>query len=527
MTEARGGERRPLPTGRMDSSARSWPWSPLFLLVQLAACACPAYADSWNFKPALSAIETYTDNIGLVSDNLRQTERITQIVPRFALNAATPRFRLNAVYEPELTYYAYSTREDRVFQRGQAVGTLELVPKSLFLEGGAKEDQYHVTLTTGPFNIGNVSSTSDLASIKTRYLSPYLRYAIGSAARGEVRATHSEWEGTGQNVLADNTADKVNLRLENGPAQKRFTWGLDYSKETITYVVQQQTTSEESKLGARLAITPSVGLQGIAGYESYDPGVGGLVSKGNRWGAGLDWSPGPRTRISGMAGKRLEHDSYQFEFRHRTRLTNWSATYSEDVTTTRSQFFVPETASTASTLDQLFAAQYPDPIERQKAVQDFIAKSGLPPSLTSPQNFFTDVFFRQRTWNASTGWLGSRNSVVLSAFWQERDVLFSGVQASSGDFASTDSIRVSGASMAWGLRLTPHTNWNVNAGRSRQIFLDTNRVDDFTYARLGLTQQFQQKIYGSLEYRWQRNESTVTNLGYTEHAAIATIRVRY
>ena len=133
---------------------------------------------------------------------------------------------------------------------------------------------------------------------------------------------------------------------------------------------------------------------------------------------GFDWTPTPRTRLAATAGQRLGDETYSFEFSHRTRLTTWNVTYAEDVTTSREQFFVPATQSTAGALDQMFLSQYPDPVARQKAVQEFIARMGLPPSLGAPVNFFSDQLFLQKRWLASAGLQGIRNTLVATAFWE-------------------------------------------------------------------------------------------------------------
>ena len=106
------------------------------------------------------------------------------------------------------------------------------------------------------------------------------------------------------------------------------------------------------------------------------------------------------------AGRRLGDETYSFQFSHRTRLSTWNVSYAEDVTTSREQFFVPATQSTAGALEQMFLSQYPDPVARQKAVQEFIARMGLPPSLGSPINFFSDRLFLQKRWLASAGLQG-------------------------------------------------------------------------------------------------------------------------
>jgi uncharacterized protein (PEP-CTERM system associated) len=528
MAEARAGARRPRQAGPADGVSRRAQLRLLTLLAALLALlARPASGNNWEVATSLSVVETYTDNISLVLDAAKQSDWVTQVTPGISITSEGPRLRLRASYAPEFAYYAKGTNEDRVFQRGRAVGNLELADKLLYIEAGANIDQYPVTLQ-GPLSISNVNTTGNRATTSSSYVSPYLLRDFESVAKGEARFTHTVVKASEQTVLSDSEANRANLRLESGPAYKRLTWDLRYFGEEIVYESGQETLSEVFTASSRLLITRNVGLLAQAGYESYDPGISALVSEGPRWSAGLEWTPTPRTRIAGTAGKRLDDDAYTFEFRHRTRLSTWSASYNEDVTTSRSEFFVPETASTASTLDQLFATQYPDPVARQKAVQEFIARTGLPPSLGAPVNFFSDLLFRQRSWLGSLGIRGARNTLLANVFWAARDVLLGGVILPvSGDFAASNSIRLTGASLAWGWRVTAQNTWNVTAGHTRDEFIDSGRVDDLSYVVTGLTRQFQPKLSGSLHYRWLQRESTISALSYSENAAIAALEMKF
>ena len=262
-------------------------------------------------------------------------------------------------------YHAQTEREDKVFHRGNAVGTLELADELLFLEAGARVDQYDISLQ-GPLTTSNVNITGNRATAATAYVSPYLRRDFGSAARAEARFTYSAWESDeDQPTLPDNTARRVDLRLTNGPAYRLLTWDVAYRGEAIKYDTQQETTSEVLTANARGSITSTVGLLLQAGYERYDTGLPEVIEE-PRYSAGLDWTPTPRTRLAATAGQRLGDETYSFEFRHRTRLTSWNVRYAEDVTTSREQFFVPATQSTGGALDQMFRSQFPDPVARKR-----------------------------------------------------------------------------------------------------------------------------------------------------------------
>jgi uncharacterized protein (PEP-CTERM system associated) len=499
-----------------------------FLAALLVLCGGAARADKTEVTPSLSLSQTYTDNVSLAPEGSRLSDSITQLVPGISIASTGPRLRFSASYAPELLYYSKLDREDTVFHRGNAVGNLELAEKLLFIEAGAKVDQYDVSLQ-GPLTTSNVSVTSNRATTTSSYVTPYLLHDFGSAARAEVRHTYSVVRADEQTSLSDSEANRTLVRLTSGPAYRRFTWDTAFTRETIRYdETRQETTSDVYTAGARRLISPSVALLARAGYESYDSQVTGLVLDGSRWSAGFEWTPTPRTRLAATAGKRFDDDVYGLEFSHRTRLTTWSASYSEDITTARSEFFVPETASTAGTLDQLFAAQYPDPAERQKAVQEFIARSGLPPSLNAPVNFFSDLLFVQKRWLASVALQGARNTLIANAFWETREALPGGAALpTSGDFTASSSIRLAGTSLAWNLRVTPRNTWNLSAGYTRNEFLDTNRVDDYTYIRAGFTRRLQPRLSGSLFYRRQENESSQGVNVYVENAVVASVQATF
>jgi uncharacterized protein (PEP-CTERM system associated) len=292
-----------------------------------------------------------------------------------------------------------------------------------------------------------------------------------------------------------------------------------YSGEKIEYDTRQETTSEEFTASGKRLITRTVSLLALAGYERYDTGIAAALED-SRWSAGFEWTPTARTRLAMTAGRRLGDETYSFQFDHRTRLSSWKVSYAEDVTTSREQFFLPTTQSTAGALDQMFVSQYPDPIARQKAVQDFIARTGLPPSLGAPINFFSDQLFLQRRWLASAGLHGLRNTLVGTAFWEERRELAGGTAV--GDFVVSGSIRTSGASLAWGLRLTARNTWNLLAGYNRSQFLDSGQANDFVYLQAGLTRQFQPRVSGSLYYRLQDQD-----IQYRENAGVASLLMTF
>jgi uncharacterized protein (PEP-CTERM system associated) len=493
--------------------------------VLFTVLACPAgWAAKWDIVPTLSVLESYSDNIALSDDASKQSDWVTTAVPGIRINATGARLRFNLNYAPEIVYYAHSRDDIEVFNKGSAVGVAELAKQFLFIEGGALVNQYDIS-PAGPITTSNINITGNRATVGNYYASPYVRSSAGSQVQAEARYTYSLSKSDDEPQLVDSAGNAINLRLTSGPAYKLFTWNLSYHKENIEYtgtVQDQDTKIEVSSAAVRRMITYTLALTAQGGYDYYKRGALVPASEGWAWNVGMDWTPSPRTRLAAAVGERFYGDYYSLEFTHRTRLTTWSAGYNQTITNTRSEFFIPSTSSTAAYLDTLFSTQIPDPVARQKAVENFIARTGLPPSLASPINFFTTQLFIAKRWQASVGILGVRNVVIANVFNEDKDGL-------AGDLVlpnSPNATKQTGTSLAWNWRMTPKNTLNTSGAYIRVETPFLGQVDRYSYAGLSLTRQFQPRLTGALGYRRQQNDPEFGS-GYTENVGYASIRMQF
>src|SRR6266446_1539281 len=111
-----------------------------------------------------------------------------------------------------------------------------------------------------PLATSNVSATGNRSTVKTYFASPYLRHDFGSDVHAEARFTESVVNSDDASTLSNSVADRINLRLNSGPAYKLLTWNLDYVRENIDFDSAQDISSEVVTAGARRLITPTVGL---------------------------------------------------------------------------------------------------------------------------------------------------------------------------------------------------------------------------------------------------------------------------
>jgi uncharacterized protein (PEP-CTERM system associated) len=75
--------------------------------------------------------------------------------------------------------------------------------------------------------------------------------------------------------------------------------------------------------------------------------------------------------------------------------------------------------------------------------------------------------------------------------------------------------------------MTARNAWNLATGYSRNEFPNTGEIAYLTKVTMGLTRQFQPRLSGSLNYRFQQNDSNFSASDYTENAVIATLRMRF
>ncbi len=471
----------------------------------------------------LSIEETYTDNVGLARQGAERSDWITRLRPAISVNHTAARMRLSGAFAAEARH-SLQTGNVSINPQLNASGNAELIPHLLFLDASALISQQNISLLAAQSD-SNVNNTGNRATTKSFFVSPYLRHAFSNIAQGEARLRYSTVSSdASSSSLANSQSTGMGLRLASGPSFKLYTWSVAYDSDTIDFSgAQDITTQKISATGTRL-LTPQVRFISTVGYDKNDYVTAGPSPSGMFWSSGVEWTPTPRTRLSATTGKRFFGTTRALDFSHRTRLTVWGASYGEDVTSARQQILVPTNVETAGFLDTLFLSAFPDPAIRQQAVQAFIAQTGLPPTLAVPVNFFTNQYFLQKRLQASFGILGVRHNVLASVFRSTRtpqDI------SPSGDFAATSSVEQTGANVNWNWRWSPQTASNVNVGYTRSEFSGIGRQDNLTFIRVGLSRQFESRLFGTLSYRRAQNDSDQSASGYTENALTATLSMSF
>jgi uncharacterized protein (PEP-CTERM system associated) len=502
--------------------------APLAIAAMLLSSECRA---DWKFTPQVNLRESYSDNVNNQTDNLARSSWVSEADPGFSLTDNSPRLRVSASGEWRL--YAYSQKalsnvhdSDRFYR---ANAQAKLIEELLYLDGDASESRQAISafgpLTNNPF------SSANNTRISTWRISPYLRHRFGSSADLTVRYARDSVDagvnGIGTSLASTRTADLV-----SGPQYTALTWNLSYNHQDLNSRFGGRSSSENDLGGVRWNLGRTFGLTASVGYDKYAYPSLNEREDGRSWSGGFVWTPSTRTSVQASVGHRYFGKTGSLDSSYRTQHSIWALTYNDGVTTTRSQFLLPAAVDTAAMLDHLFANAFPDPVQRQQAVQAYIAATGLPPTLADSINFLSNRYFRERRLQGAVTFKGARSDLVLTVFRDQRNALSRPQDDSAlgGNALATvnDNVRQRGANAHFDYRLSTRTEATAGLYVTRAQSLTTGLASTSRALQLGMTRRFDAKTYGSLELRHTAGRPDPGAPGsYHENAIAATLSVLY
>ena len=138
----------------------------------------------------------------------------------------------------------------------------------------------------------------------------------------------------------------------------------------------------------------------------------------------FQWSPTDRTQVGGFWDHTFFGSSYSLQVSHRLPNAALSANVSRGINSyPQLALAIPAGASVTQFVDAAFTTRIPDPAERAQAVDQFLARTQLAPTLASPVNFYATSLTLQDAANLSLVLIGMRNSVGLSVFYLKSEAI--------------------------------------------------------------------------------------------------------
>ena len=489
-------------------------------------CEHHAVAAEWVFAPSISARETYSDNVNLQPSGKEQAGFVSEITPHFELHGIGRRLKLNATYSLDEVLYQQGSTHSSLRHELASDLTAELVDEWLYFDAKASVSQQSINVF-GPTVFNNINATGNRAEIRTLSLSPYVRHRFSDFAKSELRYTHNATQ-ISSSALPDTQNDAVSFVTSSGPFFANTTWGVALNRQNTRYANASSSTVDSETVNVRHLLIPTFAITGSAGYERYKYPFATNPAEGSSWTAGVAWRPSERTAIDASAGHRFFGKTFSVLASLRARHTVLQASYNEDITTTQGQFQSQTSVDTAKLLDGLFATTITDPIKRKSAVDAVIRDNQLGTTISTPVNGFTTRFFLQKAFQASLGFNGVRNTVLLSIFDTSRQsqngqpttVLPNPASNALVDGADNRQI---GASGSWIWQIAPLSTANFLVTTNRIHAANSTRTERSQLASASLSHQFSRHVRGSVGVRRAQQHGSDSNSNLTENALFAAV----
>lgn len=486
----------------------------------------PVQAAEWDFRPSVEVRESYSDNVRLQPVGQERGDFVTEVIPRFSLTGTGRRLKLSADYAVDGLFYKRDSSQNNVLHDLRGTVTAEIIDDLFYFDGKTSVSQQNIG-AFGPQTLDNINTSAGRAEVRSISLTPILRHRFSDVARAEMRYSLDRFE-TDNAELENTRTDRLSFVLGSGPAFQNIEWGLLYSDEK-THYARSGTVDITTYFGSlRYNVLPTFALTATGGHETYGYVTTKNRSQGVLWTVGFSWRPSTRTNVDASVGHRFFGTTASLAASHRARHSVWVVGYNEDITTTQSQFQVDSSLNTANFLNRLWTTSIPDAVTRRGAVEAFIRDTGLPASISTAVNSFSNQFFLQKTLQASVALNGARNTAMVTVYDSRRraqgglniDFLLFGANAT---LQVEENARQVGINGFWSYRLGEHTRANLSAGMSKITSSTSTREDRSKNIRLALTHQLSNKVRASIEVRRLQQDSSVANSNVRENAIAASV----
>jgi uncharacterized protein (PEP-CTERM system associated) len=474
-------------------------------------------AEDPKVTAGISVSATATDNVNLAPPGQEQADFYFTITPRLGIQHEAPRFKFNASFAPSIVLYASNASNDQLYSNLSAIANLEAISNFFYIDASANTSQTFLSpFAPQPANIG--TTTSNRVTTATFTVSPYIKGVTDSGISYSLRNTDT-WTDTSSS--AANNVYFLGWTGHADQARGLYSWGVDYEYQNTSYQDQNPLTTELARLRLGYQVDPELGLQLRFGYQTNNYFV--AQPDNYIYGLGFNWTPSPRAQVAGYWEQQYFGGSYSLTASYRRRMTAFTLTASRLASTYPQLLFTLPPGNTAALLNAALTARFPDPAERQAAVNQFMQQTGLPPTLTAPYGYYTNTVALVQQSTASIAFLGTHNSVILSAFYVDsQNIVQPGVSLSTplvnnSDFTSW------GPSASYLHDLSPKSKLILTATWTEtksnvQPFIETTSA----YVRLSVTTQLGAKTYGSVGV-WRNRFASSTATTAVQDAVFATL----
>ena len=411
-----------------DRRRRSFvPWARRICIGLLVAVAVavmsrggPCVAQDWTVTPSVSLYGSFTSNANLNPEGQGDPDFFTTLVPAVDIRGDTSRLKLNFDYSLAAIAYASNPNLDQLRNNLNFVSTLTVIPEFLFVDGLASIQQVPSNGQL-PTSSSPLAASTNLQTVSTYNISPYVKNHLGSFADSEFRYTFNQVltgstsavspTQTGQ--LSNSLTNSLTETLVSGSQFTHLLWTILADVDSTNFTGGNPDTSgqlyqasAEYRLDRQVGLLASVGYERISGPTfSPEPEPTGPIGS-----VGIKYTPGPRTSIV----LNLNH-------RYNRNFATGTATYllgtqSRIRANYTDQDYTSSQALFSNNLSFLTTDEFGNFID-SRTQQIF--------SLASTNFGLQPDAFRQRSFNLDLHLVHGRDVFDAGGYWQDRNVFHS------------------------------------------------------------------------------------------------------
>jgi uncharacterized protein (PEP-CTERM system associated) len=479
-----------------------------------------AQAQSWRIVPALKATATASSNAGMQAADAATMDTVITVTPQVQLLGSSADYRLTGTVAADMVTYLGRSRGDRILPRGQVLLNGRLVDRLLFVDAELGAD----TTSSTPFDLLSDGATFYNVGTSTRErISPYLDRELSPSSRITARSDLVWTQGRGAATVAALTSNADALvqthtaRYDLKPEPAGLRGEVNYQNTSYSDSTAGGLTLQTARLSALYAPAPTLTL-GLTGGRDAARYTTNNVSETLR-GVSLRWAPTERTQFDALLEKRFFGNGWTVNFAHRSPFMAVSAGLVRQATTYAARLGVLQAGGDVATLvDSILQTRIQDPALRQIAVQDLIAKRGLPNTLTGPVDLFSRTVQLQQGANVTLAMIGVRHTVTFRLFQTRTEDLRGPTEDSVIGLASDATQR--GGTVGVSRRLTPDITADLTFTHTKTDGLGPNVAlhSSNSIVRFGATYSLSPRTTLSGAVRHQTGSSTLIGVNATESA---------
>jgi uncharacterized protein (PEP-CTERM system associated) len=411
-----------------------------------------AQPSSWSASVLLQ--ETATNNVNLQPSSSAEDALVTEITPRLAVNHRGPRTTLfGNVSLPVVLYLPSGAASDRVYPAVNLLGDVMVVDNLVYIEGQVNvSQQFFDPFGAQPPSLSN--PTNNRYRSDNYRVSPYIRGSTSAGTNYELR-NDNVWSNLSGAPISTSNSSYTSFSGVASNIQTTLGWQVSFNYTDTRFNNQQNSlVTQIYRASPVYRVDPNLRVSATGGFEE-NQGYA-TSSRGAIYGVGFVWQPTPNTNVTGDWESRFFGSSYRFSYEHVSPLSVWNLRFSRNITSYPQQLAtVPGGVNVAGFLDSLFIFLIPDPLQRQNAVNQFIQDRGLPATLVSPVNVYTEQILLQQYVGGTIGLIGARNTVFMTAYSARNEPIAASGAVLPPLLATGNNNVQNGGTIVWTHQLTP------------------------------------------------------------------------